>query len=133
MGEVRPIDATEAKPGRYVIFDGHACIVKSLEISKPGKHGHAKCRIEAVGITDGRKIIKVMPGHDKIESPIIEKRSAQVLSITENKANVMDLESYETFDVTIPDALKDRVQEGVQILYWVVLDQKVIQDITKRE
>ena len=29
MGEVKVIDATEAKPGRYVIFDGFACVVNT--------------------------------------------------------------------------------------------------------
>jgi len=131
MGEIRPIDAVEAKPGRYVIFDGTACVVKSLEISRPGKHGHAKCRIEAVGIRDGKKIIKIMPGHDRIESPVIEKKTAQVLSVVGSTANVMDMASFETFDITVPEELKDKVQEGVQVQYWVVLDEKIMQDIAK--
>ncbi|MDP3728092.1 MAG: translation initiation factor IF-5A [bacterium] len=131
MGEIKPIDAVEAKPGRYVIFDGHACVVKSLEISRPGKHGHAKCRIEAVGIRDGKKIIKIMPGHDRIESPVIEKKTAQVLSVHGDSANVMDMGSFETFDIKIPEELKDKVVEGVQVQYWVVLDEKIVQDIAK--
>ena len=131
MVEIKPIDATEAKSGRYVIFDGHACVVKSLEISRPGKHGHAKCRIEAIGIKDGRKIIKIMPGHYKIESPVIEKKIAQVLSVHGNTANVMDMESFETFDIKISDELKEKVQEGVQVQYWVVLDEKIVQDIVR--
>ncbi|MBS3163011.1 translation initiation factor IF-5A [Candidatus Woesearchaeota archaeon] len=129
MGEVKPIDATEAKPGRYVIFDGYACVVKSLEISRPGKHGHAKCRIQAVAIKDGRKIIKIMPGHDKIESPVIEKKSAQVLSVMGDRANVMDNDSFETFDIIVPEELKEKVKEGVQVTYWVVLDEKIVQDV----
>ena len=129
MGEVKPIDATEAKPGRYVIFDGYACVVKSLEISRPGKHGHAKCRIQAVAIKDGRKIIKIMPGHDKIESPVIEKKSARVLSVMGDRANVMDNDSFETFDIIVPEELKEKVKEGVQVTYWVVLDEKIVQDV----
>ncbi len=132
MGEVRQIDALEAKPGRYVIFDGFACIVKNVEISKPGKHGHAKCRIEAIAIKDGKKIIKVMPGHDKVESPIIEKKIAQILSVVGNKANVMDMESFETFDMIIPDELKAKVFEGVQVTYWIVLDEKIMQEISNK-
>ena len=131
MGEVRPIDAVEAKPGRYVIFDGYACVVKGLEISRPGKHGHAKCRIEAVSIRDGKKIIKILPGHDKIESPIIEKKTAQVLSVHGDSANVMDMGSFETFDIKVPEELKAKIVEGVQVQYWVVLDEKIIQDIAK--
>ncbi len=129
MGEVKLIHATDCKQGRYVVFDGKACIVKNLEVSRPGKHGHAKCRIEAVSITDGKKIIKILPGHDNVESPIIEKKLAQVLSIADDKANVMNMETYETFDITVPDELKDKVVEGVQVLYWVVLDDKIVKEV----
>ncbi|MAG78680.1 translation initiation factor IF-5A [archaeon] len=129
MGEVKQIDATGAKPGRYVIFDGHACVVKNIDISRPGKHGHAKCRIEAVTITGGKKIVKILPGHDKIESPVIEKKKAQVLSTQGSTANVMDLESFETFDINIPEDLKDKVKEGVNVMYWVVLEDKIIKQL----
>lgn len=131
MVEIKPIDAVEAKPGRYVIFDGQACVVKSLEISRPGKHGHAKCRIEAQGIRDGKKIIKIMPGHDRIESPVIEKKTAQVLSVHGDSANVMDMESFETFDIKIPEELQAKVVEGVQVQYWIVLDEKIVQDVVR--
>ncbi len=129
MGEVKLIEATSAKPGRYVVFDDQCCIVKSIDISRPGKHGHAKCRIEAVTIKDGKKIIKIMPGHDKIGSPIIEKKEAQVLSVDGDKANVMDLESFETYDLEIPGDFKDKVVEGVKVLYWELLDDKVIKEV----
>jgi len=129
MGEIKLIHATETKPGRYVIFDGKACVVKSLDISRPGKHGHAKCRIEAVAIIDGKKIVKIMPGHDNVESPIIEKKTAQVLSVAGDKASVMDMESFETFDLTISEELKDQIEEGITVTYWIVLDDKIIKEI----
>jgi translation initiation factor 5A len=129
MGEIKQIHATDAKPGRYVIFDGQACVVKSIDISRPGKHGHAKCRIEAVTITGGKKIVKILPGHDNIESPVIEKKKAQVLSVQGETANVMDLESYETFDLKIPEELKAKVKEGINVLYWNVLEDKILQQI----
>ncbi len=127
--ETRQTNAGSLKEGNYVILDDIPCIIKSIETSKTGKHGHAKCRIEAIGMIDARKIIKIMPGHDKVDVPIIEKRSAQVLSIKGDKANVMDTESYETFDIDIPEELKDQVAEGSQVLYWIVMDKKVIKQV----
>lgn len=121
--------ATSLKPGRYVVFDGYACEVKSVQISKTGKHGHAKCRVEAVGIKDARKIIKVMPGHDNVQIPIIEKKNAQVLSVHENMANVMDMDTYETFDLPVPEEYKDQLKEGVQVSYWIVLGEKLIKQV----
>lgn len=127
--ETRQTSASSLKEGSYVILDDIPCIIKSIETSKTGKHGHAKCRIEAIGMIDGRKIIKVMPGHDKVDVPIIEKRSAQVLSVSGDKANVMDTESYETFDMEIPEELKGQVTEGVHVLYWIIIDRKVIKQV----
>ncbi len=129
MGEIKQIHATDCKQGRYVVFDDKACVVRSLEISRPGKHGHAKCRIEAVSIIDGKKIVKILPGHDRVGSPVIEKKLAQVLSIAGDKVNVMDMETYETFDIIIPPELKDKVAEGVQVLYWIVLDEKIVKEV----
>jgi len=121
--------ATSLKPGKFVVFDGIACEVRSVQISKTGKHGHAKCRVEAIGIKDGRKIIKIMPGHDNVLIPIIEKKNAQVLSVHGDMANVMDMENYETFDLPIPEEFKSQVQEGVQVNYWTVLGEKLMKQV----
>ena len=70
-----------------------------------------------------------MPGHDNIEVPIVEKKTAQVLSIQGNTANVMDSETYETFDLKIPEELKAEVVEGVNVLYWIILEDKVMKQV----
>ena len=115
--------------GSSIILEGTACRVVDIQVSRPGKHGHAKVRLTAVGIVDDKKRIVVMPGHDSVDVPIIEKKSAQVLSIQGNTANVMDSESYETFDLRIPEELKDEVAEGVNVMYWVILNDKVMKQV----
>ncbi len=129
MSETKQVQVTGLKPGRYVIIDGIACRVNKIDTSKPGKHGHAKCRVEAIGIIRGEKKVVVLPGHDKLDSPVIEKKSAQVLSVHGDSVNVMDEENFETFDLKIPDELKDKVEEGIKIIYWIVLDEKVMMEI----
>jgi len=127
--ELKQVQVTSLKPGRYIVIDGIACKVNKMDTSKPGKHGHAKCRIEAVGIINGEKKVIVLPGHDKVDSPVIEKKSAQVLSVHEDTANVMDEENFETFDLKIPDELKSKVREGAKIIYWVVIDERVMKEM----
>ncbi len=129
MSELKQILATSVKKGTSLVIDGVACSVISVQISKPGKHGHAKCRIEAVSMIDKKKKIIVVPGHDKLHSPVIEKKSAQILSLHGSVANVMDSESYETFDLEIPDELADKVKEGITVSYWIILDQRVMKEI----
>ena len=106
MAGTKMVHVGSLKKGNYVILDGKACVVSNTQTSRPGKHGHAKVRLEAVGILDGKKRQTVMPGHDNIDVPIIDKLNAQILSISGSTANVMDMESYITFDMKIPDELK---------------------------
>lgn len=117
------------KKGNYVVIEGVASTVVDIQTSRPGKHGHAKVRLSAVGIIDGKKREIVMPGHDNVEVPIIDKRSAQVLSVSGDKATVMDSESYETLDLTIPEELKATVVEGVVILYWDIMGDKQMKQV----
>lgn len=125
----KPISVSELKPGKYVVIDGIACIIKSIQSSRPGKHGHSKSRIEAVGIINNAKKIIIKTGHDNMETPIIEKEVAQVISISGDKANVMDMKTYETFDLAIPDDLKDKIKDGMQVVYWIILNEKVMKQV----
>jgi len=45
----------------------------------------------------------------------------------------MDTTTYETFDLNIPDELKGQVVEGVNVLYWEILDQRVMKQIKGAE
>ncbi|UZE93776.1 MAG: translation initiation factor IF-5A [Candidatus Pacearchaeota archaeon] len=125
---IKLVNATELRSGGFVILDDTPCIVRSIDISKTGKHGHAKARIAAMGIIDGKKHIKVMPGSERVQVPIIEKRKAQVLNINkeEKKVSVMDLESFETLDVSIDPNLIEDIEESMQIEYWNVEGKKII-------
>ncbi len=129
QGQTKLTSVGSLQKGNYVIIDGVACRVVDTQTSRPGKHGHAKVRIVAVGLIDGKKRVTVMPGHDNITVPIIEKKTAQVLSISGDAANVMDSETYETFDLQIPEELKGQVVEGGQVLYWLILSEKVIKQV----
>jgi translation initiation factor 5A len=129
MAGVKNASVGSLKVGSYIVIDGVACKIISTATSRPGKHGHAKVNLMAVGLIDEKKRNLVMPGHDNVEVPIMDKRNAQVLSISGTTANVMDAESYETFDLAIPAELKDEVKEGVTVLYWDILDDKIMKQV----
>jgi translation initiation factor 5A len=121
------INATEAKVGTNILVEGVPCTVKSIDISKTGKHGHAKCRIEAVGIITGSKKVFVVPGHERLEVPNVEKRKAQILSKGEGKASLMDLENFETLEVPCPDnVIFEELEEGGNCEYWDIEGERLI-------
>lgn len=127
--EKKLVDAGSLKKGDTIIIDNAACKITDLATSRPGKHGHAKINLTAVGVLDNKKRNIVMPGHEKVETPIIEKKSAQVLSVAGTIANVMDTETYETFEMVVPEELQGTLHEGVGVLYWQLMGTRVIKQV----
>ncbi len=123
---LRLINATEAKPGTTIMIDGQPCAVRSNDISKTGKHGASKCRIEAIEVFTRKKKITAVPGETRFEVPMVNKRKAQVLSVSGNTASVMDLESYETIEIQINEEIKDQIQVEKQVEYWDIEGKKMI-------
>ncbi len=107
------------KEGKYVIIDDEPCIIKSVTHSKPGKHGAAKARIDAIGIFDGQKRSIVGPVTDKIYVPLVERKSGQVISISGEVVQIMDLAEYSTLELKIPEELKGKLETGKEVSYLV--------------
>lgn len=122
------IDAYNVRVGTTISIDGVACSVKNIDISKSGKHGASKCRIEAIGVIDDKKRIVAVPGSERFEVPMIEKRRAQVLSFDKLKstASVMDLENFETIEIPVAQDIVNEMQENRNVEYWDVDGKKII-------
>lgn len=125
----KSVGASEIQKGSYMLFEGVPCKVVDIQTSKTGKHGHAKMRMTGIGLIDEKKRMVIMPAHDNVDVPIVEKKNAQVLSVSGDTANVMDSESYETFDLKIPEEMKDQVTSGCQVLYWIIMESKIMKQI----
>jgi len=123
----KPADLGSVKIGSYIIINDEPCRIVEYDKSKPGKHGSAKARVVAIGVFDGSKRSIVSPVSAGIEIPIIEKRVGQVISILSN-VQLMDMETFETFDVPLPndEELKGKIIEGIEVEYWRVLGRTKI-------
>lgn len=111
-------DIKEIKIGGYIMIDGEPCKVTKLSKGKAGKHGSAKVRLEAVGLFDEKKRSLLKPRGSGVSVPIIEKLGCQVISVSGEIAQVMDLTDYQTFDAKIPAELKGKLDPGKEIGYW---------------
>jgi len=115
------VEVRELKEGRYVIIDDEPCIIKGISHSKPGKHGSAKARVDAIGIFDGQKRSVVSPVTAKTYVPTVERRTGQVLSISEKSVQLMDMGTYETLDVPITGEDKPKLEQGKEVPYLNVM------------
>lgn len=119
------INATEARVGTSILLEGESYTIKKMDISKTGKHGHSKCRIEAVGIINNQKKVFVIPGHDRLEIPMIDKRKGQVLSLGD-QVSIMDLESFETLNVPCSEEIKSTLEVNSNVEYWDIEGKKMV-------
>jgi len=117
--EVRELDE-----GSYVMMDDVPCKITSYSTAKPGKHGSAKARIDGKGVFDGKKRSLSQPVDAKVWVPIIERKQGQVVSVSGNDAQVMDLETYETFTMRVPD--DESLEPDDEIEYLELEEQRKI-------
>ena len=106
------------KKGSFILIDDDPCRVESISSGKSGKHGASKTRVEGIGLFDGRRRSIVKPSGDKVDVPIINKKKAQVLAISGNRVQLMDLSDYSMFELDIPEELKDKLNSGEEINYY---------------
>ncbi|MDK2869131.1 MAG: translation initiation factor [Pyrococcus sp.] len=137
MGDKTKVQVSKLKPGRYIIIDDEPCRIVNITVSSPGKHGSAKARIEAVGIFDGKVRSIVKPTSAEVEVPIIDKKTAQVIAVTPDTVQIMDMETYEMFEVPldtgVDEEIKDKIKEGINVEYWETLGRIKIMRIKGEE
>lgn len=124
------IEARTLREGRYVLIDDEPCKIQSIDISKPGKHGSAKMKIEGQNIFTGAKRSMICTVSEKVYQPMIDKRRAQVVSVHGEKAQLMDMESYQTFDMEIPEEYKGQLEAGKELEYMEAMGKQAITRVT---
>ncbi len=107
--------AKELREGKYLLIDDVPCRIVQIESSKPGKHGSAKMRITAIGIFNSQKKTLLTPGDADVEVPIIERKTVQVMSVSGDTAQVMDKDTYEVYDMDVPEELAGQVEAGKEV------------------
>jgi translation initiation factor 5A len=119
-------EVRELKEGRYVVVDDEPCKILSIQMSKPGKHGEAKARIDAVGLFDEKKRSIVHPVTHKVQVPMIDKRKAQILAIAGKEVQLMDLENFENFSLAITEEFEGQLHPGEEVMYMIALGRRKI-------
>ena len=124
----KPVDLGSLKEGSYVLIEGEPCRIVEYDKSKPGKHGAAKARVVGIGVIDNVKRSLVLPVSTNVEVPLIEKKSGQVVSIAPNNVQLMDLETFETFDAPLPtdEDVKSKLSPAAEVEYWQVMGRTKI-------
>ncbi|MFN4046600.1 MAG: translation initiation factor IF-5A [Acidilobaceae archaeon] len=117
------------KIGSFIIIDGEPCRIVEISKAKTGKHGSAKANVVAVGLFSKNKKTLVAPVDTQVEVPIIDKRVGQIIADMGNKFQVMDMETYDTFEIeksSVEEDILDKLGPGMEVEYWIVMDKRII-------
>ncbi|MDR9382570.1 MAG: translation initiation factor IF-5A [Natronomonas sp.] len=109
-------EVRDLQEGNYVMINDVPSKITSYSTSKPGKHGSAKARVEGTGVFDGQKRNFTQPVDAKIWVPIINRKQGQVVSVSGSDMQVMDLETYETITMRIPEDLEPSPDDEIEYL-----------------
>jgi translation initiation factor 5A len=127
--DVQFVSMKDLKVGRFILIDSIPCKVVDIEISSPGKHGHAKMRVTAIGIFDGQKKTLLQPSHAEVQAPVIKKLKAQVVSVSEDSVQLMDSETYEVYEIKIPEEFKGKLNAGAEAEIMEAMGRKTLSRI----
>lgn len=124
----------ELKKGSYIVIDGEPCRIVEITKAKTGKHGSAKAHVVAISVFSGQKKTFVAPVDTRVQVPIIEKRLGQVIADMGDTVQLMDMETYDTFEVEKPDeeGLATKLEPGETVEYWLIMGRPKIIRIRER-
>jgi len=77
-----PTQASALRKGGYAIFKSKPCKILEVNISKPGKHGHAKCTFLGRDVFTGAGIEDTCPSSHNMEVPFVKKKEYDVMHIS---------------------------------------------------
>ena len=64
------------------------------------------------------------PVSANMEVPLIDKRSGQVISLSGQTLQIMDLETFEVFETSsVEEEIKNKIRQGGEVEYWKVLER----------
>lgn len=104
--------AKDLREGKYLLIDDIPCRIVNIETSKSGKHGAAKMRITGIGVFGNEKKTMLTPGDAEVEVPMIDRKNVQIMSVSGSTVQVMDSQTYEMYDLEIPEELKANAVAG---------------------
>lgn len=110
-------DVKKLRPGTYILHKDRPWRVLKNQIVVTGTHSHTKNKLELQNVFSGDYESITLPPHDKVEDIQIIRKLGQLLSKAKEKVQVMDMNTYETFDAEISQELFENLNEGDNVTF----------------
>lgn len=111
------IPIKQVRKGDYIIYKNEPCIIKETVNVVTGTHTHTKVKVSLKGLFSGTNDIFTMSPHETVEDIEIIRKEGQLISKLQDKIQVMDMRTYETFDSEADKELFDELKEGDSVTF----------------
>ena len=109
--------ASELERGKYFIYNGEPVRVLRREVIVVGTHSHSKLKFYIQGLNEKGERTVNFHHTDKVEIVDITRKLGQIIAKSNNKVQLMDMVSYETFDANATAELLSQVNEGDNVTF----------------
>ena len=134
-----PMQAGNLKKGGYAILKGFPCKISEINISKAGKHGHAKAALVGNDIFTDKKYEDQCPTSHNMEVPNVSRKEYMLIDINEeNFCTIMDEKNDTREDLKLDDAellpkVKADFEAGKEMLLTVIKAMNLEKVVAYRE
>jgi len=109
--------ASELTKGSCFEYHGSILRVKRKELVAYGTHSHTKLKFIVEPAFGGGEKDITMAHQERVDILEIIKKKAQVISIQNDKLQIMDVQSYETFDAVADPKIIKEMKEGDIVIF----------------
>ena len=109
--------ASELEKGKCFEYKGDFYRVKRKELVAYGTHSHTKLKIIVEPAFGGGEKTFTFAHQDKVDVVDIIKKKAQVIAKSDNNLQIMDSQSYETFDAEADSEIMGKIEEGDIVIF----------------
>ena len=109
------IDLKKIKKGNYIIHENEACVIKDVKTLTSKNSPVIKLELE--GLFSGKYYNSHILTNQNIEEANLTRKCGTVISKKNNKIEIMDIQTFETFNADIDPELLERAQEGDNITF----------------
>ena len=108
-------DLKKLKKGNYIIHENEACVIRDIQTLPNKKNPVIKLELE--GLFSGKHYHSHILTHQIIQEADLTRRCGTVVSKKKDKIEIMDIQTFETFEAKIDPELLERAQEGDNVTY----------------
>ncbi len=111
------MEAKEANIGQWIIHQNEPHQIKRKENVAYGTHSHSKTKLFLKPLSKGNIKELVCAHTERLEEVDIIRKTGSVIAKLQDKIQIMDPVSYETFDAELDKELLSEVKEGDNVIF----------------